>query len=213
MSNQLLLIVAHPLEHNLSNSQTVAQEFIKKYTEINPQDKITTINLYDQYIPLIDKDVLSAWDTLKKGTQFSNLSKDQQQKLSRMNEILNQFLAANKYVFVSPMWNFSMPPMLKAYIDNITIIGKTFKYTEAGPVGLLTDKKVLHIQARRGIYTEGPLQELEMGDQYLDKLFTGFLGVPSFDRIIIEGIGQFPDEASNIKSRAILKAHKLAEIF
>jgi FMN-dependent NADH-azoreductase len=213
MSKQLLLIIAHPLDHTVSNSQTIAKEFIKKYSEINPQDKITTINLYEQYIPLIDKDVLSAWGALQKGTQFSELSKDQQQKLSRMNEILDQFLAANKYIFVSPMWNFSMPPMLKAYIDNITIVGKTFKYTETGPVGLLTDKKVLHIEARGGVYSEGPMQDFEMSDRYLHKLFTGFLGVPSFERIIIEGMAQFPAEASNIKSQAIAKAHKLAETF
>jgi FMN-dependent NADH-azoreductase len=130
-----------------------------------------------------------------------------------MNEILDQFLAANKYIFVSPMWNFSMPPMLKAYIDNITIVGKTFKYTETGPVGLLTDKKVLHIEARGGVYSEGPMQDFEMSDRYLHKLFTGFLGVPSFERIIIEGMAQFPAEASNIKSQAIAKAHKLAETF
>ncbi len=169
--------------------------------------------MYQQYIPLIDKDVLSAWEALQKGTQFSNLSKDQQQKLSRMNEILDQFLAANKYVFVSPMWNFSMPPMLKAYIDNITIVGKTFKYTETGPVGLLTDKKVLHIEARGGVYSYGPMQEFEMSDRYLHQLFTEFLGVPSFDKIIIEGIGQFPAEADKIKSRAILQAHELAKTF
>ena len=213
MSNHVLLIIAHPLEQSFSNSQTVAKEFIQKYTLANPQDKVTTINLYNEYIPLIDKDVLTAWGELQKGTQFGDLSLPQQQKLSRMNEILDQFLAANKYIFVNPMWNFSIPPMLKAYIDNITIVGKTFKYTDTGPVGLLKDKKVLHIEARGGSYTDNPMQEFQMSDRYLHKLFTGFLGVTNFEHIIIEGISQFPAEAENIKSHAIAKAHELAKTF
>ena len=213
MTNQLLLIIAHPLDENASNSQTVAKEFTKKYTEHNPQDKIITINLYNENIPLIDKDVLTAWGSLQKGTQFSDLSTSQQQKLGRMNEILEQFLAANKYVFVSPMWNFSIPPMLKAYIDNITIVGKTFKYTETGPIGLLGDKKVLHIEARGGSYTDNPMQEFEMSDRYLHKLFTGFLGVKTFEKIIIEGFAQYPEKATNIKALAINKAHELAKTF
>lgn len=68
-------------------------------------------------------------------------TKEEQQKVDRFSEILEEFLSADKYVFVSPMWNLSFPPVLKAYIDAISIAGKTFKYTAEGPQGLLTDKK------------------------------------------------------------------------
>ncbi len=58
-----------------------------------------------------------------------------------MNTNLETFMNADRYVFVTPMWNFSYPPVVKAYLDNVAIAGKTFKYTENGPVGLLEGKK------------------------------------------------------------------------
>ncbi|SUK36504.1 FMN-dependent NADH-azoreductase [Staphylococcus aureus] len=83
------------------------------------------------------------------------------------------------------MWNLSFPPVVKAYIDAISIAGKTFKYSAEGPQGLLTDKKVLHIQSRGGYYTEGPAANFEMGDRYLRTIMT-FLGVPSYETIIMK---------------------------
>lgn len=69
------------------------------------------------------------------------LTDDELMKVSRMSDILEEFLSADKYVFVTPMWNLSFPPVVKAYIDAISIAGKTFKYSAEGPQGLLTDKK------------------------------------------------------------------------
>lgn len=69
------------------------------------------------------------------------LTDDEQMKVSRLSDILEEFLSADKYVLVTPMWNLSFPPVVKAYIDAISIAGKTFKYSAEGPQGLLTDKK------------------------------------------------------------------------
>ncbi|MGV7660203.1 NAD(P)H-dependent oxidoreductase, partial [Mycobacterium kansasii] len=74
------------------------------------------------------------------------------------------------------MWNFSVPPVLKAYTDATSIPGKTFRYTKNGPIGLLPDKKALHIQASGSIYSEGPLAPLEMGYSYLNKVLQ-FYGI------------------------------------
>lgn len=98
---------------------------------------------------------------------FDELSADEKTKVARINELTEQFVSADKYVFVTPLWNFSIPPQLKAYIDTICIAGKTFKYTANGAVGLLSDKKAVHIQARGGMYSEGPAKEMEFGDRYL----------------------------------------------
>ena len=104
-------------------------------------------------------------------------------KVGRLSELCEQFIAADKYVFVTPLWNFSFPPVMKAYIDSVSVSGKTFKYTAEGPVGLLTDKKALHIQARGGIYSEGPAADMEMGHRYLN-IMMQFYGVPSFEGLI-----------------------------
>ncbi len=137
----VLYITAHPHDHQASFSMAVGKEFIEAYREANPTDEIIHLDLYKTDIPHIDADVFSGWGKLQSGSSFDQLSDAEKAKVARLNEIVGQYVAADKYVYVSPMWNFSFPPILKAYIDAICVSGKTFKYTENGPVGLLTDKK------------------------------------------------------------------------
>lgn len=116
----------------------------------------------------------------------------------------------DKYVFVTPFWNFSYPPVMKAYLDSIAIAGKTFRYSDQGqPIGLLTGKKALHIQARGGIYTEGPTSDLEMGHRHIQQMMK-FFGIPSFEGIIVEGHNMVPEQAQEIKAAAIVQAKELA---
>ena len=101
---------------------------------------------------------------------------------------------------------------MKAYIDSVAVVGKSFKYTEEGPVGLLIDKKALHIQARGGIYSEGPAAEVEMGLRYLNVIMN-FFGIPSFEGLFIEGHNAMPDKAQEIKENGIARAKDLAHTF
>lgn len=105
-----------------------------------------------------------------------------------------------------------VPPILKAYVDSICVAGKTFRYTEQGPVGLLSDKKALHIQARGGIYSEGPAAQMESGHRYLS-IIMSFLGVPKLDGIFVEGHNQYKDRADEIKQQAIEQARTFAKQF
>ncbi len=114
---------------------------------------------------------------LAAGANFSlalNFLLMEQEKVNRLAELSEQFVTADKYVFVTPMWNFSFPPVMKAYLDSVAVAGKSFKYTAEGPVGLLTDKKALHIQARGGIYSEGPAADMEMGHRYIGIMMNFF---------------------------------------
>ncbi|EXX85019.1 FMN-dependent NADH-azoreductase [Paenibacillus darwinianus] len=208
----VLYITAHPHDHQASYSMAVGKQFIESYRKSNPGDEIVTLNLYDLDIPHIDADVFSGWGKLRSGSAFNELSDAEKAKVGRLNEIVEQYIAADKYVFVSPMWNFSFPPVLKAYIDAICIAGKTFKYTEQGPVGLLTDKKALHIQARGGVYSEGPAAAFESGHSYLAKIMQ-FHGVPSFEGLFVEGMAAMPDQAQAIKEKALEQAKELAKNF
>ena len=206
---KLLYITAHPLDELASNSMAAGKTFVDSYKENHPSDEVKHIDLFKEDIPMIDKDVLTGWGKLRNGDE---LTSDEQQKVNRLSEILDEFLEADKYVFVSPMWNLSFPPVLKAYIDAISIAGKTFKYTAEGPQGLLTDKKALHIQSRGGYYTEGPAAEVESGDRYLRNIMT-FLGVPSYETIIIESHNAEPEKTEEIKAASIAEAKELAKTF
>lgn len=208
----VLYITAHPHDHQTSFSMAVGKAFIDAYREANPNDEIINVDLYKSDIPQIDADVFSGWGKLQSGSSFDQLSDAEKAKVSRLGEIVDQYVAADKYVFVSPMWNFSFPPVLKAYIDAICVAGKTFKYTENGPVGLLTDKKAIHIQASGGVYSEGPAAGFESGHSYLKKIMQ-FHGVPSFEGIFVEGMAAMPDQAQSIKEKAIAQAKEAATRF
>ncbi len=210
---KVLYITAHPHDASQSFSMASGKVFIDSYKEVNPNDEIVHIDLYKENIPYIDADVFSGWGKLRNGQEFTSLSAEEQAKVGRLNELSDQFISGDKYVFVTPMWNFSFPPLMKAYIDSIAVAGKTFKYTEQGPVGLLTDKKALHIQARGGIYSEGPAADFEMGHRYLQAVISGFFGVPSFEGLFIEGHNAMPEKAEEIKKNAIARAKDLAHTF
>jgi FMN-dependent NADH-azoreductase len=209
---KVLYITAHPHDETKSYSMAVGKAFIDTYKEVHPSHDITHIDLYKEYIPQIDTDVFNGWGKLREGKALEELSTDEKAKVGRLSEICDQFVNADKYIFVTPLWNFSFPPVMKAYIDAVAVAGKTFKYTENGPIGLLTDKKALHIQARGGFYSEGPAAQMEMGHRYLD-IIMKFFGVPSFEGLFVEGHNAKPDQAEEIKANAIARAKDLAHTF
>ncbi len=155
---KLLYITANPKSVQDSFCLSIGETFLDAYRQANPNDEIIPLDLYRINIPFIDVDVFSGWGKLQQGMAFDQLTPEEKNIVGQINQLCDQFAAADKYVFVTPMWNLSIPPNMKAYIDSICIVGKTFKYTEAGAVGLLTDKKAVHIQARGGVYSEGPAQ-------------------------------------------------------
>lgn len=206
---KLLYITAHPLDELVSSSMAAGKAFKESYEKAHPEDEVVHIDLFKEYIPQIDADVFAGWGKLQNG---ESLTEAESQKVNRLNEIVEEFINADKYVFVTPMWNLSFPPVMKAYIDAVAVAGKTFKYTSEGAVGLLTDKKALHIQARGGFYSEGPGANLENGDRYL-KTMMGFFGVPSYETLAIEGHHAAPERSEEIKTAALKEAEALGERF
>ncbi|HAQ07979.1 MAG TPA: FMN-dependent NADH-azoreductase [Bacillus bacterium] len=209
---KVLYITAHPLTEEQSFSLATGKAFIETYKEQNQSDEIIHLNLYKENIPHIDADVLGGWGKLQQGADFSTLTEDEQAKIGRLAELVDQFTAADKFVFVTPLWNFSFPPVMKAYLDAVAVAGKTFRYTQEGPVGLMTDKKALHIQARGGYYSEGPAANMEMGNRYIETIMN-FFGVPSFECLYLEGHNANPEKAQEIKDNGIARAKDLAHTF
>lgn len=208
----LLYITAHPGKVQTSHSLSVGEQFIEAYRENHPHDQIVHVDLYKRTVPQIDADVLQAWEELQGGGSFENLTPAQQQKLSDLNGLLEEFIAADKYVFVTPMWNFSYPPVMKAYIDAFCVRAKTFKYTTEGPVGLLYGKKAFHIQSSGGVYTKGPVADRENGSRHLQTVLN-FVGISDFGSLFAEGVSAGGDRALQIKAEAIEAARSAARLF
>lgn len=100
--------------------------------------------------------------------------------------LVAEFLASDILVIGAPMYNFSVPSQLKAWMDRIAQAGRTFKYTEKGPVGLSGGKRVIVVSARGGFYADGPLARMDFQESYL-RAFFGFLGITDVHVIRAEG--------------------------
>lgn len=209
---KVLYITANPKPIEKSYSLSIGEEFLNEYKKANPQDEITRLDLYKITIPYIDLDVFNGWDKLQQKVEWEKLSEKEKEKVQNINQLTDQFIETDKYVFVTPLWNLSVPPVMRSYIDTICVAGKTFKYTEQGPIGLLKGKKGIHIQARGGIYSQGPAKDLEFGDKYIKALLT-FLGVQVSESIVAEGMDYQPAEAAQIKEKAIQEAQRIARSF
>ncbi len=208
MSN-LLVIKAHPLSKNESRSIQALTSFITSYKEIHPTDTIEFVDLYEENIPEIDKDILSAWSSLRNGNSFSELTPSQQQKISSFNALTDQFLAAEKIVIANPLWNLNIPTRLKAWFDAVNVAGKTFKYTEQGPIPLTKGKKAFHIQSNGGFYGGA-----DIAATYVKTVLT-FVGIDeaSYGQLFIEGIDYDPEKGEEILQNALQDAAEQAKTF
>ena len=123
--------------------------------------------------------------------------------------VLDEFLAAGTVVIGAPMYNFTLPTQLKAWIDRIVIAGKTFRYTETGPEGLAMGKRVIVALARGGIYSEGsPAAALEHLETYLRGVFN-FIGIePEF--VVAEGLNLSPEHREEAIRFALGETVRLA---
>ena len=123
--------------------------------------------------------------------------------------VLDEFLAADVVVIGAPMYNFTLPTQLKAWIDRIVIAGTTFRYAENGPEGLATGKRVIIALARGGIYSEGsPASALEHLESYLRGVFN-FIGIePEF--VVAEGLNLSPENRQQALDFAIGETVRLA---
>ena len=117
--------------------------------------------------------------------------------------LLEEFLAADVIVLGAPMYNFSIPSQLKAWLDRVLVRGRTFKYTENGPVGLAGGKKVVIVSSRGGMYGEGsPARLMDHQESYLETVL-GFMGITDVSVIRAEGVNM-PEK----REQAIAAAHK-----
>jgi len=117
----------------------------------------------------------------------------QRQENALSEALVSQFLAADVIVVGAPLYNFSIPSQLKAWIDRIAQTGRTFKYTDKGPVGLADGKTVIVASSRGGVYSasEGG-QAMEHQESYLKVIF-GFFGITDVRFVRAEGVGMGPD--------------------
>ncbi|MCR8842523.1 FMN-dependent NADH-azoreductase [Paenibacillus sp. SC116] len=207
--SKVLFIKANdrPVEHAISVQ--LYEAFIKTYRETYPNDTIVELDLFAENIPYYGNQLITAM--LKDGKGIE-MTAEEQKDADFINKYLNQFIEADKIVMAFPLWNLTIPAVLQTYIAYLSQPGKMFKYTPAGSVGLMGDKKVALLSARGGVYSEGPLAEIEMANKYV-RAMLGMWGVSKISEVIVEGHHQLPDKAAELAAAGEEKAAKLAESF
>ena len=125
------------------------------------------------------------------------------------SEILDEFLAADTVVIGAPMYNFTLPTQLKAWVDRLAIAGRTFRYTESGPEGLAGGRRVIVALARGGIYDAGsPAAGFEHLESYLRGFFN-FIGIdPEF--VAADGLNISPEQRERSIAAALGETVRLA---
>jgi FMN-dependent NADH-azoreductase len=168
-----------------SASRALTREMVARWTSARPETRVTYRDLATHEIPHLSLTSLTGADELE---------------AARSAGALEEFLAADVVVIGAPMYNFSIPSQLKAWIDRISVAGKTFRYTEKGPVGLAGGKRVIVAVSRGGVYAPGAPGEF--GESYLKFLF-GFLGVDDVTFVRAEGLAISPQQRAAAMSAAL----------
>lgn len=205
---KLLHIIATPKgdeSRTLKVSSVFLEEFKKKFTDC----EIDEINLFEEKLPNITVKLVKGKFVLMAGNALSGDVKD---SWSIIEPYIKRFLSADFYLISTPMWNFSIPYVLKQYIDIIVQPQYLFRYTATGPEGLAKNKKMLVITSRGGDYSkDSPAKAFDQQEPYLRTVF-GFTGITDLNFIYAQPMDALGPEIANQKiSQAQEEAKKFVE--
>jgi FMN-dependent NADH-azoreductase len=166
----LLHLDSSPLETSISRE--LGREFVKTWKAVHPDGNV----IYRDLAVTAPKPLDAQW-IFSSYTPDSSRSPEQIATLALSDELIGELERANEYVIGVAMHNFSIPSVLKLWIDQIARSGSTFSYSESGPVGLLKGKKATVLMASGGVYDAGtPAASLNFIEPYLKSVLQ-FLGV------------------------------------
>jgi len=183
-----LLHIDSSIQGEASASRALTREIVARRTAARPDAKVIYRDLVAQELPHLSLGALTRTEALESSANAA---------------VLGEFLAADVVVIGAPLYNFTIPSQLKAWIDRIAVAGKTFRYTASGPQGLAAGKEVIVAVTRGGVYAPGAAGEF--GESYLKFVF-GFLGISEVTFVRAEGLAISPQhrEAALSAARAAI---------
>lgn len=178
-----------------SASRLLSSEVVKAWQAAEPSAVVTYRDLASDAISHFSATTLVAAGT---AAELRNAAQQHEAELSAST--LAEFLAADAVVIAAPMYNFTIPTQLKAWIDRIAVAGQTFRYTEAGPEGLCGGKKVVIVSTSGGLHAGQATGVAH--EEYLKVLF-GFIGITDIEFVRAHGLA-YGDE---VRTKAMNDAH------
>lgn len=185
-----------------SISRQLTQKFTETWKTEHPGEDLVERDLAITELPLITDE----WTQAAFADQ-ANLTAAQKHWLSASDELIDEIEKADTVVIGAPMYNFSIPAPLKAWIDQIVRSRRTFSYGPEGPKGLLVGKKVFVITSRAGAYGAGsPMAKADFQEPYL-RFILGFIGLTDVTFIHAEHQGRDGAELSRAAAVSQIEQH------
>ena len=190
-----LLQLNTSLFSNQGQSSRLADAFVAEWKAFNPQGAVIARDLATDTVPHLTAERFQAFLAKPEARTLA-----QQKVVNESDALIAELQQADTIVLGLPMYNFGIPSTLKAYFDHVARAGVTFRYTDKGPVGLLTGKKAYVFAARGGMYQGTPR---DTQSPYV-RDFLAFLGITDVEFIYAEGLamGETSRDAALSKARS-----------
>jgi FMN-dependent NADH-azoreductase len=169
-----------------SHTRRLSSDLVERLKAGNTGATIVYRDLVSDQLPHVDMTIRHAWMPENNGD--ATLA----ETMKRSKALVDELKAADVVVIGSPMYNFTVPSTLKAWIDHVSIAGQTFSYTAEGPKGLLSGKAYL-VLSSGGIYSQGPFAANDHLSTYLEAIVR-FLGIEDVEVIRAEGVAYGPEQ-------------------
>ena len=186
-----------------SASRQLSRDVVKAWQAADPEVVVSYRDLAGEAI-----EHFSAATLMAAGTPAELRDAVQKHEAQLSADTLAQFLAADAVVIAAPMYNFTIPTQLKAWIDRIAVAGQTFRYTEAGPEGLCGNKKVIVVSTSGGLHAG---QATGVAHEDYLKVMLGFMGITDVEFVRAHGLA-YGDE---VRTKALndAQAHINQDLF
>ena len=187
-----------------SHSSKVAERVLSDLVAHNPNATVVRRDLARDPLPHVDESYLGAVFTPAEARS------DEQKAIAAVSDtLIDELFAADIIVIASAMINFTITSTLKTWLDYIARAGRTFAYVDNAPVGLVTGKRVVLVESKGGIYSEGPMKPADFQLPYL-RFILAFIGLKDIEEITVEGVAFGPEHAANAVAAAEAKASETA---
>ncbi|MCE8032214.1 FMN-dependent NADH-azoreductase [Billgrantia tianxiuensis] len=180
------------LDSGLFEKQSISRQLSARIVE-HLQDSLSELEIVYRDLVATPPSHLSGEIMAGAGVSEQERNGLQHREAQVTEALLEEFLSADVIVIGAPMYNFTIPSQLKAWLDRILQAGRTFRYTENGPVGLAGGRQVIIASSRGGIYSQGPDAENDFQERYLRAVFS-LIGIDDVTVIRAEGVAM-GDEA------------------
>lgn len=181
---------------NQSVTRALSAQLVKRLQQESTNSELIYRDLVAESPAHLTAEILMA-----AGKQEAERSDFEQQQTKLTEKLLEELFAADTLVISAPMYNFTIPSQLKAWLDRVLQAGKTFRYTDKGAEGLVTGKTAYIVSSRGGIYSTGGAAAMEHQESYLTSALA-FIGITDVKVIRAEGVN-LGDEP---KAKAIANA-------